>query len=1393
MKKKFYSIYVLAFFVVTFLLLNFSFVYAAITGSQDGTEYTYSSDSGSDNILTTKIFNGSYNDVSFDTSSATKLTVKGADEVATTWDNDTSLTMNDDTFSVISVEKIKLNNNNNLKADSFIISSGSIVNNNSQLTFNDILIDDKAFLYSNIEKISASEIINNGNFNITAGKENNVKITGDGSLSIDDNFKVNAEIMQSNVNINGKDVKVSSAIKTKNSIKVGNGSTVSGAVENFEAGVLENKGTLKFNSDGNIKTYIKGSGEVQIINGASVINPEGNNIEQNLIVISTDSSLQTNTISVTLIKNDGNLVFTGGSDDNESNIMGSGFLDVTGNLNNKAKIDQSSVTIISGIFNNLQNSTITANKITISDGACLVTGIYDVVADENIENNGLMEINTSGTNNNIIMGVGILTVSSSVTNSVSITQKTVKVSSELITSLENLTVENINLEQANSLLQVTDENDLVSNALITGLGNIEKQGSGTLELSNINTYSGRTIITDGAIKISSSNLGSSAIYMNGGKLIVDASNEITLDNEINANENNDINIEVVSSTVTLAKQINGDADFIKTGSGTINFQTEQNNYTGNTYVRNGKLIGTALNIKGTLFGTGVNNSDTFEFSDSDTEVTLNEIDETNYVGTFNKTGSSTMTVVNTFKANSANISSGTFVINNLGAGKNFEVINDIKFTDSYLKGNADIKAANVVIGKNAVIAPGNSTGTVKISGNLVFEDGSGYNAEIGQKDNFEVYNDKIEADSVVVSSKQTSLNLITVEGSFYQKAIFEIIKANSNIETEFSTVTITSLNESDLAFGSRFAYNVYNDANMMKVEVSRKATDFADSPYLDLSHNQKEVAEVIDTLSTGQSGDITQVLTELEKLYYYESTQDFDKLKASFDDITGLIYANSAFLTYFNSKQEHIYDKIEERISDNVCYKWHSKIWAEYFYNTTDVDGNSNSPKFSSNVNGLFAGFDMISLKSLTLGITAGYGASELKQKSDKTDMKDFNFGVYGGFNNEKWQIKAMALAGMQQYETNRKIDFMNRTASSSYNGYNISLDGQIGYKIGLTNNYEENKINLIPFIGLTGIYNSIDGFNEKGADSLNLKVNNYNNFRFQARLGAGVEGKVKKFGWYGNLSLRQLLSDEYNKIEISLSDFSDISKMNIHSGEISKTSVGLNLGADYMLSDNWTIFANTLALLAQKNNNFYFNIGLSYKFSCSNCSEKSKDFENQTEQNKQVQNVNDKSKLLEKELAAKNRELEEATKREKELKDMLQKYEAFIFSEQEAKKIRETQIKEIRLDEKPTFLFAKAKLTKNGRKSLKEVAKEINKYPDSEILIEGHTDNVGSDKYNNDLSLRRAAAIAEVLKKDYKVKNKMGIIGKGKKEPIYSNKTEAGRAKNRRVEIVIGAPKKGN
>ena len=163
---------------------------------------------------------------------------------------------------------------------------------------------------------------------------------------------------------------------------------------------------------------------------------------------------------------------------------------------------------------------------------------------------------------------------------------------------------------------------------------------------------------------------------------------------------------------------------------------------------------------------------------------------------------------------------------------------------------------------------------------------------------------------------------------------------------------------------------------------------------------------------------------------------------------------------------------------------------------------------------------------------------------------------------------------------------------------------------------------------------------------------------------------------------------------------------------------------------------------------------------------------------------------MLNQKLERKQKELDEANAKAKQLEKELKNRTPVVVDESKAAKIKEKVLKQIKLKNKPTFVFGTAKLTNKGKESLAQVVEELKLYPeDSELLIEGHTDSVGPDSVNQKLSEDRAKAIAKSLKEDYKIKNGIHLIGKGEKEPIASNNTKEGRAKNRRVEILITAP----
>lgn len=86
----------------------------------------------------------------------------------------------------------------------------------------------------------------------------------------------------------------------------------------------------------------------------------------------------------------------------------------------------------------------------------------------------------------------------------------------------------------------------------------------------------------------------------------------------------------------------------------------------------------------------------------------------------------------------------------------------------------------------------------------------------------------------------------------------------------------------------------------------------------------------------------------------------------------------------------------------------------------------------------------------------------------------------------------------------------------------------------------------------------------------------------------------------------------------------------------------------------------------------------------------------------------------------------------------------------------------------------------------LRKVAENLNQYPDSTIVVVGHTDNTGSAEYNQDLSSRRAGSVARLLINDGVAAPRVTSVGRGEDQPIASNLNAEGRAQNRRVEIII-------
>jgi outer membrane protein OmpA-like peptidoglycan-associated protein len=106
-------------------------------------------------------------------------------------------------------------------------------------------------------------------------------------------------------------------------------------------------------------------------------------------------------------------------------------------------------------------------------------------------------------------------------------------------------------------------------------------------------------------------------------------------------------------------------------------------------------------------------------------------------------------------------------------------------------------------------------------------------------------------------------------------------------------------------------------------------------------------------------------------------------------------------------------------------------------------------------------------------------------------------------------------------------------------------------------------------------------------------------------------------------------------------------------------------------------------------------------------------------------------------------------------------------------------------------FDFNKANLTPASIKSIEELATVLKKYPDTDVLIEGHTDSKGSDNYNLSLSEKRAVAVSSYLREKDINLNRLRTVGYGENQPVATNDTDEGRSQNRRVTFVITANEK--
>ena len=116
----------------------------------------------------------------------------------------------------------------------------------------------------------------------------------------------------------------------------------------------------------------------------------------------------------------------------------------------------------------------------------------------------------------------------------------------------------------------------------------------------------------------------------------------------------------------------------------------------------------------------------------------------------------------------------------------------------------------------------------------------------------------------------------------------------------------------------------------------------------------------------------------------------------------------------------------------------------------------------------------------------------------------------------------------------------------------------------------------------------------------------------------------------------------------------------------------------------------------------------------------------------------------------------------------------------------QQNEILKLTMSSEVGFDFDSAAIKPSFYSSLNKIADIMNRYPQTDIAVVGHTDSIGNPDYNLRLSLRRANAVADYLMDRGVDRYRLSTEGRGQLEPVATNETAAGRAQNRRVEIYV-------
>jgi outer membrane protein OmpA-like peptidoglycan-associated protein len=542
--------------------------------------------------------------------------------------------------------------------------------------------------------------------------------------------------------------------------------------------------------------------------------------------------------------------------------------------------------------------------------------------------------------------------------------------------------------------------------------------------------------------------------------------------------------------------------------------------------------------------------------------------------------------------------------------------------------------------------------------------------------------------------------------------------------------------------GEQYSAGLYNVATKLRyysnrVDLMINGVSNFNGYISGLTHNEREVAQMFDSMTdAGGIGDLATAMSILGKQEDAKGDRKFEGTKKILDKVSGSFIARAITGALEDDSEEKIYNKMKELTARDAQRKT-KEVWAQAQGANSAYEGEEAIGKSEQEMVGVVGGIQAFKGENSIGGIYAEYRGKKVKEDTDKASVNDIEMGLYGGwYRDNKVNIKGIVGIGISAFDINRNIALPDYESNPTLSGnaYILRANAQGEYVINVTD-----SIDIKPYIGIKNVGLFSEDMQEVGSGDAQVSIKSKAYIRSKGIVGIGIGDEKGDLKWnirgYGGY----VLLGNVPQYEISLSKAQGSKEMEIYASD-SGVEIGVGGAIEYQWTQKVATFINANKSYGQDFERYYINAGINYGLGKSS-----------------------RERMLE----ADGRAIE-----------LVEKARQIEYEAQEVKVIK------MLAAEFETGSYA---LSRESKESIREAAQRIKELDYTMIVIGGYTDAVGSEKSNKNLSLMRAKAVYEELYRNGIALKSMRYIGfKGIREPIASNETDIGKARNRRAEIVV-------